>query len=58
MSKRERKSGSSEFRRSKFVGPRTKVHRLDESYTYVPKMGDFTKDPKKEIWGESKFLGL
>ena len=49
---------SSEFRRSEFVGPRTKVHRLDEGYACVPKRRDFTEDLNKEIWGKSKFTGL
>ena len=49
---------SSEFRRSEFVGPRNKVHRLDEGYTCVPKMRDFTEDSNEEIWGKSKFSGL
>ena len=31
---------STEFCRSKFVKPRTKGHRLDEGYTWVPKMRD------------------
>ena len=35
-----------------FVGLRTKVHHLDEDYVWVPKMKDFTEDPKKEIWGD------
>ena len=28
---------STEFRRSEFVGPRTKVYLLDEGYVWVPK---------------------
>ena len=42
---------SSKFRWSEFFNQRTKVHRLDESYTCVPKMRNFTKDPNEEIWG-------
>ena len=49
---------SLEFRRSEFVGLRTKVHLLEESYEHVPKMRDFTEDPKEEIRGKSNFLGL
>ena len=30
------------FRQSKFNGPRTKVHHLDEGYTQAPKKRDFT----------------
>ena len=45
-------------RQLEFVDPITKVHRLDEGYTFVPKMRDFAKNPKEEIWGKSKFLGL
>ena len=62
-SKRERKriqvffQRSTEFRRSEFVGPNTKVHRFDEGYTCVPKRRDFTEDPNEEIWEKSKFLG-
>ena len=36
-----------------FVGPRTKVHRLDEGYTWVSKMMDFTEDPLRGF-GEIK----
>ena len=49
---------SSEFHQSEFVRLRTKVHRLDEGYTCVPKMRDFIEDPKEKIWGKSMFLGL
>ena len=48
---------SLEFRRSEFVGPRTKVYLLDEGYTWVPKIHDFTKDSSDEF-GKSKVLGL
>ena len=46
---------STEFRRSEFVKPRTKVHRLDERCTWVPKTRDFAEDPKKEILGNQIF---
>ena len=48
---------STEFRRSKFVGSRTKVHLLDEGYSWVPKTRDFTKDSSKEF-RKSKVSGL
>ena len=32
-----------------------KVHLLDESYVWVPKRGDFAKDPKEEISGNQGF---
>ena len=48
---------SMEFRRSEFVGPRTKVHPLDEGYAWVPKSRDFTEDSNKEL-GKSKVSGL
>ena len=32
-----------------FIGPRTKVHLLDEGYAWVPKRRNFTKDPKEEV---------
>ena len=35
-----------------------KVHLLDEGYALVPKRKDFDEDPKDEIRGKSKFLGL
>ena len=38
-----------ELRWSDFVGPRTKVHRIDEGYAWVPKTRDFAEDPRKEI---------
>ena len=59
--KEERKSvkgffrRSTEFRRSKFVELRTKVHRINQGYTCVPKMRDFTKDPKEKIWRNQSF---
>ena len=45
-----------EFRRSKFVETRTKVHRLDKGYTHKPKKRDFTEDPNEEISRNQKFL--
>ena len=32
-----------------FIKPRIKVHRLDESFTHIPKKRDFTEDPNDEI---------
>ena len=46
---------STEFRRSEFVETRVKVHLLDEGYAYVPKMRDFTEDPREEIWRNQNF---
>ena len=43
------------FRRSEFVEQRVKVHLLDEGDVYIPKMRDFTKDPKEEISGNQGF---
>ena len=34
------------------------VHLLDEGNVWVPKRKDFDEDPKEEIQGKSKFLGL
>ena len=48
---------SMEFRRSKFVGPRTKFHLLDEGYVWVPKTWDFVEDSSEEF-GKSKISGL
>ena len=48
---------STEFRRSKFVRLRTKVHRIDEGYAWIPKTKDFTEDPSEEL-GKSKVSGL
>ena len=48
---------SMEFRRSDFIGPRTKVHLLNESYVWVPKTRGFAKDSSGEF-GKSKVLGL
>ena len=48
---------STEFRPSEFGGPKTKVHLLDEGYTWVPKTRDFTRDLSEEF-GKSKVSGL
>ena len=48
---------STEFCRSEFVGPRMKVHLLDEGYVLVPKTWDFVEDSSEEF-GKSKVLGL
>ena len=45
------------FCRLEFVGPRTKVHLLDEGYVWVPKTMDFAKDLSEEF-ENSKVLGL
>ena len=50
-------SRSMEFRQSNFVGPRTKVYRIDEGYTWVPKTRDFIEDPNEEF-EKSKVSGL
>ena len=42
---------------SKFVGPRMKVHHIDEGYAWVPKTLYFSKDPNEEF-GKSKVSGL
>ena len=48
---------SMEFFQSEFIETRTKVHRLDEGYTHILKMRDFTEDPK-ERFREIKYFGL
>ena len=48
---------SMEFRWSKFVKPRMKVHCINEDYVWVLKMRDFAEDPNDEF-GKSKFSGL
>ena len=48
---------SMEFCRSEFIGPRTKVHLLDEGYVWVPKTRDFPEDSSEEF-GKSKVSGL
>ena len=48
---------STKYRWSVFVRLRTKVHRIDEGYAWVPKTQDFTEDPNEEI-GKSKVSGL
>ena len=40
---------SMELHWSVFVGPRTKVHRIYERYALVPRIRDFSKDPRKEM---------
>ena len=40
-----------------FVGPKTKVHLLDEGYAWVPKTRDFVEDSRYEF-GKSKVSGL
>ena len=47
---------STEFRWSEFVGPRMKVHLLDEGYAWVPKTRDFVEDSSEEF-GKSKVSG-
>ena len=37
---------------------KSKVNLLDEGYAWVPKMRDFTKNPKEGDFGKSKFSGL
>ena len=34
---------------SVFVEPRTKVHHIDEGYTWVPRTRDFAEYPRKEV---------
>ena len=48
---------STEFHRSEFVGPRTKVYLLNEGYTWVPKTWDYIEDLSEEF-GKSKVSGL
>ena len=48
---------STESCRSKFVRPRTKVHRIDKGYAWVPKTRDFAENPNEEF-GKSKVSGL
>ena len=45
------------FRRSEFIGPRTKVHHINKGYAWVPKTWDFTEDPNEEF-RKSKVSGL
>ena len=42
---------STEFRWSVLVGLRTKVHRIDEGYAWVPRKKYFAEDLRKEISG-------
>ena len=46
---------STEFRWSEFIETRTKVHRLNEGYTHILKMRDFTEYPKEKISGNQRF---
>ena len=48
-------SQSPEFRQSEFVELRVKVHLLDEGYVWVPKIRDFTEDPREENLGYQNF---
>ena len=32
-----------------------KVHLLDEGYAWVPKLWDFSEDPKEEVLGNQRF---
>ena len=48
---------STKFRSFEFIGPRTKVHLLDEDYMWVPKTRDFYGDASKEF-EKSKVSGL
>ena len=49
---------STECRRSVFVELRTKVHRIDKMYAWVPKNRDFTENPSGGDFGKSRLLGL
>ena len=46
---------STKFCGSVFVGPRTKVHCIDERYTWVPENRDFAKEPIGEILGNQSY---
>ena len=46
-----------EFRRSVCVGSRTKVHLIDEGYSWVPKTRDFIENPSEEF-GKSNVSGF
>ena len=48
---------STEFRRSKFVEPRTKVHLLNEGYVWVLKTQDLTEGSSEEF-NKLKVSGL
>ena len=43
---------SMEFCWSVFVGQRTKVHRIDEGYAWVPRKKGLSEDPRKDISGD------
>ena len=47
---------STKFCWSVFVGLRTKVHRIDEGYVWVPRKKDFVEDPRREISGDQSCL--
>ena len=49
---------STEVRWSVFVGPRTKVHRVDERYAWVFEKRDFAEDPSGGDFGKSRLSGL
>ena len=42
---------STKFRWSVSVGPRTKVHCVDEGYAWIPGKRDLAEDPRREISG-------
>ena len=46
---------STEFRWSVFVGPRTKVHHIDEGYVWVPRKKVLAKDPRNDILGNLNY---
>ena len=46
---------STEFRQLEFIEPRVKVQLLNEVYAWVPKMREFTENPKEEISGNQIF---
>ena len=46
-----------EFYRLELVGLRTKVHRINEGYAWVPKTWDFPEGLNEEF-GKSKVSGL
>ena len=46
---------SMEIRGSIFVGLRTKVHRFNKRYAWVPENRDFTEDLREEISGNQSY---
>ena len=48
---------STEFRQSKFVGIKMKIHLIEEGYMWVPKTRDFAEVPSEEF-EKSKVWGL